>query len=104
MLKTLLKKFLAACVIAGVSIAASAQTYPARPIKLIVPYAAGGTTDILGRMIGQKLQESMGQPVVIENKPGAAPTWVLKQLPSCARRLHTAAGHQRDFRRQSAPL
>ncbi|WP_421953592.1 Bug family tripartite tricarboxylate transporter substrate binding protein [Polaromonas sp.] len=72
MLKTLLKKFLAACVIAGVSIAASAQTYPARPIKLIVPYAAGGTTDILGRMIGQKLQESMGQPVVVENKPGAA--------------------------------
>lgn len=72
MLRTLLKKSLTACAIAGLSIAASAQTYPVRPIKLIVPYAAGGTTDILGRMIGQKLQESMGQSVVIENKPGAA--------------------------------
>src|SRR5262245_2391452 len=48
-----------------------AQTYPSKPIRLIVPYAAGGTSDILARQIGPKLTEAWGQPVVIENKTGA---------------------------------
>jgi len=48
-----------------------AQSYPNRPIRLIVPYAAGGTSDILARQIGPKLTEAWGQPVVIENKTGA---------------------------------
>jgi len=54
--------------------AALAQTapYPSKPVRLIVPWPAGGTTDILGRVIGQKLSESWGQPVVIENRGGAA--------------------------------
>jgi tripartite-type tricarboxylate transporter receptor subunit TctC len=51
--------------------AAYAQPYPAKPIRLIVPYAAGGTSDILARQIGPKLTEAWGQPVVIENKTGA---------------------------------
>lgn len=50
---------------------ASAQDYPTRPIKLVVPFAAGGGSDIVARTVGQKLAESLGQPVVIENKPGA---------------------------------
>src|SRR5882672_1975763 len=50
---------------------AFAQSYPNRPIRLIVPYAAGGTSDILARQIGPKLTEAMGQPVVVENKTGA---------------------------------
>jgi tripartite-type tricarboxylate transporter receptor subunit TctC len=50
---------------------ALAQTYPAKPIRLIVPYAAGGTSDILARLIGPKLNEAWGQSVVIENRTGA---------------------------------
>jgi len=54
-----------------VSHSSLAQSYPNRPIRLIVPYAAGGTSDILARQIGPKLTEAWGQPVVVENKTGA---------------------------------
>ncbi len=47
------------------------QAWPAKPIRFVVPYAAGGPLDIMARAIGQKLSESMGQPVVVDNKPGA---------------------------------
>jgi tripartite-type tricarboxylate transporter receptor subunit TctC len=50
---------------------AFAQSYPSKPIRLIVPYAAGGTSDILARQIGPKLTEAWNQPVVVENKTGA---------------------------------
>jgi tripartite-type tricarboxylate transporter receptor subunit TctC len=51
--------------------AVHAQTYPSQPITLIVPFAAGGSNDIIGRVIGKKLSETWGQPVVIDNRPGA---------------------------------
>ena len=48
------------------------SAYPAKPIKIVVPFPAGGTSDVLARLIGQKMTESWGQPVVIDNKPGSS--------------------------------
>ena len=53
------------------SACALAQGYPAKPIHIVVPYTPGGTSDILARVIGQKITDAWGQPVVVENKPGA---------------------------------
>jgi tripartite-type tricarboxylate transporter receptor subunit TctC len=52
----------------------AAEPFPTRPIRLIVPYPAGGGTDIVGRVLGQKLHESLGQPIVIDNRGGAGGT------------------------------
>ena len=57
----------------SVAFNASAQVnYPAKPIKMIVPFQAGGATDVMARVVGQKLSAQLGQPVVIDNKAGAA--------------------------------
>ena len=62
---------LAAISLTGLSIIAHAQAYPTRPVRWVVGYPPGGATDIIARLIGQRLSERLGQPFVIENKPGA---------------------------------
>jgi tripartite-type tricarboxylate transporter receptor subunit TctC len=60
--------------------AASAQAYPSRPIRVIVPFLAGGTVDIVARQVGQQLSAVLGQPVVIDNRPGGGTTIGLKAV------------------------
>ncbi len=56
---------------AALPVAASAQDYPNRPVKLIVPFDAGGPADVFARFLGQRLQEALGQPFVVDDRPGA---------------------------------
>lgn len=63
---------------------AQAQGYPWRPIKFVIPYAAGGATDILGRLLASGLSEKLGQPVVVENRPGAGTVLAAGQVAKAA--------------------
>ena len=68
-----MKKLIAAVLFAALPSLALAQAdkFPTKPVKIVVPFSPGGATDITGRLIGEKLQAKWGQPVVIENRPGA---------------------------------
>jgi len=88
---------LAAALAAFTSAGASAQSYPNQPIRIVVPFAAGGAVDTVARVVGQKMSESLGQPVVIENKPGAggnlAADTVARSAPDGYTVLLTTNGH-----------
>ena len=73
MMQRILAAFAAIVALALLAAPAGAQ-YPSKPLRLIVPFAAGGTGDVLGRLIAAKLSEGLGQPVVLEFKPGAGTT------------------------------
>jgi hypothetical protein len=105
-----MKKTLLALVLLGFSIGAHAQAWPAKPIRWVVPYTPAGITDNVTRMVTQKLQEALGQSIVIENKPGAkldrrrgpdrevAARWL--QHPDSHRRARS----ERDAVRGQAPV
>ncbi|WP_313562178.1 tripartite tricarboxylate transporter substrate binding protein [Diaphorobacter nitroreducens] len=76
-MRNLRKRALLAALAAAAALAlpgAWAQTWPSRSVSIIVPFPAGGTTDVLARALGQELSKTLGQPVVVENKPGAGAT------------------------------
>ena len=76
---------------------ASAQAWPSRPVKFVAPFPPGGPVDLLARLIGQKISEKSGQPVLVENKPGAAGNLgieqVAKSAPDGTTFLHVPAGN-----------
>jgi tripartite-type tricarboxylate transporter receptor subunit TctC len=69
--KTLFRAIAALAIMFGCASGALAQTWPNRPIRMIVPYTPGGYTDLMARLVGQKISEALGQPIIFENKPGA---------------------------------
>jgi tripartite-type tricarboxylate transporter receptor subunit TctC len=62
----------AAMVLGATAHAQSVANYPNKPLKIVVPFPAGGTSDVLARIFGQKITEHWGQPVVVENRPGSS--------------------------------
>jgi tripartite-type tricarboxylate transporter receptor subunit TctC len=85
-------KLLLAALAFTVTATAHAQAWPSKPIKYIVPFAAAGTTDLLGRMLGAKLSEAFGVPVVVENKPGQAGSIGATELARAAPDGYTLGG------------
>jgi tripartite-type tricarboxylate transporter receptor subunit TctC len=79
-----LRIVLAVIMATGVAGLAQAQTYPERPIKLVVPFPAGGATDTSARLVAQRLQSGLGQTVIIENQGGAGGTIGAKQVAAAA--------------------
>jgi tripartite-type tricarboxylate transporter receptor subunit TctC len=109
---------LAAAVLAASGNAAMAEAWPSKTISIIVPFATGGTTDAIARTLGQELQKSLGQSVIVENKPGAGATigadYVAKARPDGYTVLLGAVHHTiatsvykklpYDFQRDLAPV
>jgi tripartite-type tricarboxylate transporter receptor subunit TctC len=107
-----------ALVLAMTGAAAMAQAWPSKAISLVVPFPPGGTTDVLARALGEKLSRSLGQPVIIENKPGAGATigadYVSKSRPDGYTLLIGAVHHTiassvykklpYDFQKDFAPI
>jgi tripartite-type tricarboxylate transporter receptor subunit TctC len=84
-----MKRFLIACAAVCAAFGSSAQTYPSKNIRIVVPFTAGSATDIMARVVGEKLQAAWGQPVVVENRPGAGGTLGATQVAKSEADGHT---------------
>ncbi len=83
---------------------ASAQAYPARPVRIIVPFPAGGTTDIIARLVAQRMSETMGQPAVVENRGGAGGSIGADAVAKAAPDGYTVLMHNITFPLSSVAL
>ena len=90
---TRIRTLLAAAGLAAAFTGAWAQSYPARPVTLVVPFAAGGPTDVVARALGQAMSKTLGQTVIIENKTGAGGTLAAAYVAKAAPDGHTLLIH-----------
>jgi len=97
-------KRLLAAVFAVFATAASAQQFPSKPIRIIVPFPAGATTDIIARLVGGRMQETMGQPVLVENRGGAGGTIGAAEVAKAAPDGYTLLMHNVTFPMASVAL
>lgn len=92
-LKTTRRLALATMLSLGLALPAAAQSFPSRPITLIVPFAAGGPSDVIARLLGESMSRSLGQQVVVENVAGAGGTAGAKRLVAAEADGHTILIH-----------
>ncbi|MCX7960552.1 MAG: tripartite tricarboxylate transporter substrate binding protein [Burkholderiales bacterium] len=84
-----MKRWIAAALFTGACTAAFSQGFPSRPIRIIVPYPAGGTTDLMARALQEPMQKTLGQPVIVENRGGAAGAIGAREVARAAPDGHT---------------
>jgi len=99
----------ALAIFAALALPAQAQQYPTRQVTIYVPFAAGGGSDLLARLVAQKLEERLGKPFIIENRPGASTTLAAMQVVRAQPDGYTLMpghqldhGHQRDHEQEIA--
>lgn len=90
-------RLLAVVVLSLLSSVCAAQAFPSKPVRILVPFPAGGTTDIVARLVAQRMTETMGQPVVVENRAGAGGTIAAAEVAKSAPDGYTMLIHNVTF-------